>query len=85
MTCNNFRAILKKNGLEAIDVRDKKFDPHLHEILGMQEVKEDKDDHLVIEEVQKGYLCEGKVLRTAKVVVGIKKNNDNEVVEEGNG
>ncbi len=83
MTQRNFMGVLKKNGLEVVEAAGKKFDPHLHEIAGMQDVETDDKDHVVIEEIQKGYLCEGKVLRTSKVVVGIKK--EKEILEEGNG
>jgi len=77
----NFVNLLKKNGLEVIETKGKKFDPHFHEIMGMQDITEGEDQG-ILEEIQKGYLCEGKVLRTSKVVVGVKK--EKEILEEGN-
>jgi molecular chaperone GrpE len=79
MTYRNLVTILKKQGLKAIEAKDKKFDPHVHEIVGQKEASDDKE-HFVLEEVQKGYLLEDKLLRTSKVIIGIKKKED---IEEG--
>lgn len=59
---------LKKHGLEPIDCVGKKFDPNLHEAL-MQEKSDDKEDGMILEEFQKGYLLNGKVLRHSKVKI----------------
>jgi len=53
----------------------KSFDPHLHEVIASKEVDENIDKPVVLEEIQKGYLLEDKVLRPARVIVGIYKNN----------
>lgn len=73
MLYDNFLGILKKNGIQVIEALGKKFDPHFHEIAGSKEVKEDNQEHIVLEEVQRGYLFEEKVLRTSKVIVGVCK------------
>jgi molecular chaperone GrpE len=72
MTYNNFGGILKKRGVKTIEAKGKKFDPHLYEIAASVET-EDENEHIVIDEIQKGYFLEDKVLRTAKVIVGVKK------------
>jgi molecular chaperone GrpE len=72
MAYGNFVTILKKRGLQAMETKDKVFDPHLHEIVASKEIDE-ANKPIIIEEVQKGYLLENKVLRPAKVIVGIKK------------
>ncbi|MFH1768424.1 MAG: nucleotide exchange factor GrpE [Candidatus Omnitrophota bacterium] len=73
MTYNNLFKILKKEGLRAVDAKNKKFDPHLHEIAGQKEAP-DQEEHMVLEEVQKGYLLGDKVIRTSKVILSVKKN-----------
>ncbi len=73
MTYNNLLAVLFKKGLKVIEAEGKKFDPHLHEIVASREIQEG-DEHVVLQEVQKGYFFVDKVLRTSKVIVGIKKN-----------
>lgn len=73
---NNFLKVLHKRGFKYIEAKGKKFDPHLHEIVTTKDVDSDDQDHMVLEEIQKGYLLEDKVLRTAKVIVGIKRTPD---------
>ena len=59
--------IMKKHGLSPIDSIGKKFDPHIHEAL-MQE-KSDMEEGTILEEFQKGYMLNGKVLRHSKVKI----------------
>jgi molecular chaperone GrpE len=59
---------LKVHGVKPIEALGVKFDPHYHEAL-MQVEDKDKPEHTVVEELQKGYLLNDKVIRTAKVKV----------------
>lgn len=59
--------ILEQNGLKAIDAIGKKFDPYYHEVL-MNE-NSDKEEGTILEEFQKGYLFNGKVIRHSKVKI----------------
>jgi len=63
--------MLKRQGVKPIEAQGKTFDPHAHEIL-MQVESESHDDAVVIEEFQKGYTYNDKVIRTAKVKVAKK-------------
>ncbi len=58
---------LKDLGLEEIDTIGKEFDPKIHE--SVEEV-EGNEPGIIVEEVQKGYTFQGKVIRIAKVKVG---------------
>ena len=73
MAHNNFLNLLKKRGLTPIESLGRFFDPHLHEIVATKEVDDSTDKPLVLEEIQKGYMLEDKVLRPSGVIVGIKK------------
>jgi len=64
--------ILKKRGLREIEAIDEVFDPFYHEAVMQREV-EDYDDGIILEEVQKGYFLNSRVLRPAKVIVAKKK------------
>jgi len=75
MIYNKFGEILKKRGLREIQTVGERFDPVYHEAVMQLEV-EDKDDGIIIEEVQKGYFLNSKVLRPAKVVVAKRKTDD---------
>lgn len=60
--------MLKKNNVKPIEAVGKKFDPHLHEPL-MQEETDKVPEGTVMEEFQKGYVFDGRVIRTSKVKV----------------
>ncbi len=68
MVLKQFFQQLKDSGLQVIESVGKKFDPNLHEALGQKKL-EGKEDDLVVEEYQKGYLLNGRLLRAAKVVI----------------
>ena len=59
---------LKSQGIEEIKTVGLKFDPNFQEAVEDIEVK-DKESGIVIEEVQKGYLMYGRVIRPAKVKI----------------
>ena len=68
---NKLMAYLKTCGLEVIEAKGKKFDTDFHEAVAQFPVPEEDKKGLVFDVVQTGYLLGGKVLRYAKVVVGI--------------
>jgi len=59
---------LAAQGLVRIETAGKPFDPTVHEAL-MQRCEPDQPDGTVLEEVQAGYLLNGRLLRPAKVIV----------------
>ena len=63
--------MLKEHGVSPIEAEGKVFNPHFHEALMQVEDKE-KPEHTVVEELQKGYLLNDRVLRTSKVKVSKK-------------
>lgn len=60
--------MLKEHGVKPIESLGKAFDPDYHEAL-MQAENKDLPEHTVVEELQKGYLLNDRVIRTAKVKV----------------
>ncbi|MGM0471806.1 MAG: nucleotide exchange factor GrpE [Bacillota bacterium] len=60
--------ILEKEGLEVIPTIGEEFDPQVHEAVA-KEPSEEYESGIVIEELQKGYLFNGHVLRAAMVKV----------------
>jgi len=65
--------MLKEYGVKPIEAEGKIFDPHYHEAL-MQIEDKNMPEHTVLEEMQKGYLLNDRVIRTAKVRVSKKGN-----------
>lgn len=57
---------LSKHGLKVIESKGSRYDPFRHEVLGITDQGEDGTVH---EEIQKGYLLNDEVIRSAKVIV----------------
>lgn len=62
---------LKTKGLEKIDAKGKKFDTDFHEAVAQVPVEDKDKKGLVYDVIETGYTLGGKILRYAKVVVGI--------------
>ena len=67
---------LKKHGVEKIDSIGLDFDPNFHEAL-MQVESEEHAENKVVNEVQKGYLLNGRLLRPSKVCICKNINKEN--------
>ncbi|MFZ2937729.1 MAG: nucleotide exchange factor GrpE [Candidatus Omnitrophota bacterium] len=63
--------MLKDYGVKPIEAEGKIFDPHLHEAL-MQVENKELAEHTIVEELQKGYMLNDRIIRTAKVKVSKK-------------
>ncbi|MGM9736391.1 MAG: nucleotide exchange factor GrpE [Candidatus Cryptobacteroides sp.] len=64
-------AYLKSKGLAVIEAKDQVFDTDMHEAVAQFPVQEEDKKGKVFDVVQTGYTLNGKVIRFAKVVVGI--------------
>ena len=62
---------LKSKGLAVIEAIDQPFDTDLHEAVAQFPVQEEEKKGKVFDVVQTGYTLNGKVIRFAKLVVGI--------------
>ena len=71
MIQKQFTAFLKNQKAEPIEALGKPFDPNLHEVLNQQE-SEEHEENTVIQEYSKGYILNGRILRSAKVVIAKK-------------
>jgi len=68
MVRNQFLEVLKNSGLERLNTLGEIFDPNFHEALS-QMPAEGKKDQEIIQEFQKGYVLNGRLMRAAKVVI----------------
>ena len=64
-------AYLQGKGLAVIEAKNEVFDTDLHEAIAQIPVQDEEQKGKVFEVVQTGYTLNGKVIRFAKVVVGI--------------
>jgi len=68
LTLKHIREMLEKEGLEPIEAVGQQFDPEFHDAL-MRVETDDYPDNTIIDEIEKGYTLNGKVLRPARVRV----------------
>lgn len=67
---NRVMGKLRELGVEPLTSLGERFDPNLHEAVGMIPVTDAEQDQQVIAEEQPGFLFKGKLLRAARVIVG---------------
>lgn len=68
---NKLMSYLKTKGLAVIEAMNQPFDTDLHEAVAQFPVQDEEQKGKVFDVVQTGYTLNGKVIRFAKVVVGI--------------
>ena len=86
MTLKKLRKVLEQEGVTPIENPEGKvFDPARHNAIAAVE-QDDVADCTVIEEIRKGYMMRGKVIRPSIVKVAVKssKNNQSNQTEEKN-
>jgi len=66
MSFAKLKSALESEGLKPIEATGEPFDPRIHEAV----MKKPGPDGVVLEEVQKGYTFNGRLLRPSLVVVG---------------
>jgi len=76
--------ILKSHGVEQINALGKKFDPSQHEAV-LQKAEMQQPDGVVLEEPQKGYKLNGRVIRASRVVVNKIPEVQSDLSVEGKG
>ncbi len=74
MLYENFKNLLGKNGLKAINAVGEKFSPDKHEVVMKEE--SDRQEDVVIDELQRGYMLNDMVLRFSKVKISGGKKNE---------
>lgn len=73
MIVDNFKKLLKEEGVEQMECIGEEFDPYRHEAM-LVENKEDLPEDTILEVFENGYYCNDKVLRPAKVKISKKSN-----------
>ena len=82
-------SIFKKNNIEPIKSINEKLDPNLHQ--AMMEIEDDsKESGTIVQEIQKGFLMKGRLLRPSlvgvskKISKNVEKTEKNEEKDEKN-
>jgi len=63
----------ERNGIKSLESVGKKFDPNYHQALN--EVESDKEEGIIVNEIQKGYMLYDRLLRPAMVSISKKKKD----------
>ena len=69
MVVAEFLRLLKSEGAEPLKTCGERFDPHLHEAVEQLETGNEEENNIILDEIQKGYMLHGRLLRPAKVKV----------------
>jgi molecular chaperone GrpE len=86
MTLKKLRKVLEQEGVSPIEnAEGKAFDPSRHNAIAAVE-RDDVEGSTVIEEIRKGYMMRGRVIRPSIVKVAVKasKNQSNQTEEKNN-
>ena len=77
MIVDGFSTVLDKFGVKPVKTTGEPFDPNFHEAV-MQQENPDVEPNTVLEEVQKGYVLNDRLIRPAMVVVSRRTADSNE-------
>lgn len=85
MILTQFKDILTTHKVIPYSSEGHPFDPHLHEVLELEETDK-HEDGLIIQEFVKGYKCGDRILRPARVKVAKapKKDDEKQLEDEKN-
>ncbi|MFX1408789.1 MAG: nucleotide exchange factor GrpE [Promethearchaeota archaeon] len=79
----NFEKVLSEEGVEAMNSEGQKFDPYKHEAIMVEKNRDDLPESTIVEELEKGYYFNNKVLRPAKVKISkrskLQNLNENQI------
>ncbi len=81
MISKQLHSLLEAKGLKRIKSSGEKFDPHQHEAIEVVEDEQARED-TVIEELQAGYLLNGRIVRPARVKVAKAKEAEKQRSKE---
>ena len=81
MIYDQFLSVLKDAGVEEIDAEGEPFDPNIHEAISQQETTE-VEEGTVVQQVQRGYKLNDRLVRPARVVVSKAPESVSESADE---
>ncbi|MFA6890096.1 MAG: nucleotide exchange factor GrpE, partial [Bacilli bacterium] len=77
MINQSFRQILSDEGVKKIEALGKKFNPNFHHAVEL-DYQEDKEEDIILAEMQSGYVYKDRLLRPSLVTVNKKQEKENE-------
>jgi len=77
MIYKQFMSVLEKEGLKPFSSIGEKFDPYKHEAIEVVE-DENREEGIVVDEIERGYYYKNELLRPAKVIISKKPSKEEE-------
>ena len=81
MIYDQFLSVLKEAGVEGIDAGGELFDPNIHEAISQKETTE-VEEGTVVQQVQRGYKLNDRLVRPARVIVAKAPESVSESADE---
>lgn len=81
MIYDQFLSVLKEAGVEGIDAGGELFDPNIHEAISQKETTE-VEEGTVVQQVQRGYKLNDRLVRPARVIVAKAPESVSEAADE---
>ena len=81
MIYDQFLSVLKDAGVEEIDAGGELFDPNIHEAISQKETTE-VEEGTVVQQVQRGYKLNDRLVRPARVIVAKAPESVSESADE---
>jgi len=81
MIYDQFLSVLKEAGVEGIDAGGELFDPNIHEAISQKETTE-VEEGTVVQQVQRGYKLNDRLVRPARVIVAKAPESVSESTDE---
>ena len=81
MIYDQFLSVLKEAGVEGIDAGGELFDPNIHEAISQKETAE-VEEGTVVQQVQRGYKLNDRLVRPARVIVAKAPESVSESADE---
>ncbi|MEI8345000.1 MAG: nucleotide exchange factor GrpE [Candidatus Omnitrophota bacterium] len=79
---DQLHAVLERYGVEVIKTQKQRFDPQFHEAVAIVDTAADDQDGVIVDEIQRGYLLNGRLIRPSRVRVGQKAVSKGQPAEE---
>lgn len=78
---DSLKEVLEKEGLKPIKTVGETFNPNFHEAISQKE-SDEHPEGIIIADISKGYLLNGRVIKAPKVIVSIGTKKDKEEEKE---
>ena len=75
---NQLHQVLEKHGVEVVKSVGMSFDPKFHEAVAVVEATEEFKDGLIVDEIQRGYTLNGRLIRPSRVRIAQKQEESKE-------